>query len=226
MTDPMMPPYRRQFDDARDPYAARVALGLSAAATGGPFQPLDADLTALAALSGTNTIYYRSAADTWSTVTISAGLSFASGTLTATGGRGLFRVDRNGTNQTGLTSNAYNKVQFNHEAVDQDNWFDSATNYRYTPQLAGWYFIGLMVVGNHGSSADSTVAAIYKNGSSAAEGTYTNATCTASSSHITAIIQCNGSSDYIEGYAYIPSSAVNFAGSVNFTFMYGFLVSG
>lgn len=51
-------------------------------------QPLDADLTALAALTGTNTIYYRSAADTWSAVTIGSGLSFSGGTLAATGGSG------------------------------------------------------------------------------------------------------------------------------------------
>jgi hypothetical protein len=44
-------------------------------------QPLDADLTAIAALAGTNTIYYRSAANTWSAVTIGANLSFSAGTL-------------------------------------------------------------------------------------------------------------------------------------------------
>ena len=48
------------------------------------YQPLDADLTALAALSGTNNIYYRSAANTWTTVTIGTGLSFSWGTLTNT----------------------------------------------------------------------------------------------------------------------------------------------
>lgn len=52
----------------------------------GVYQPLDADLTALAALSGTDVIYYRSAADTWSSVTIGSGLTFASGTLSAAGG--------------------------------------------------------------------------------------------------------------------------------------------
>ena len=52
--------------------------------TGGPYQPLDGDLTALAALAGTNVIYYRSAADTWSAVTVSTGLSFSSGTLSCT----------------------------------------------------------------------------------------------------------------------------------------------
>jgi len=47
-------------------------------------QPLDGDLTALAALTGTNTIYYRSAANTWSPVVVSTGLSFSGGTLSAT----------------------------------------------------------------------------------------------------------------------------------------------
>lgn len=57
-------------------------LTLSAAAL--TYQPLDADLTALAALTGTNTIYYRSGASTWSPVTIGAGLSFTGGSLAAT----------------------------------------------------------------------------------------------------------------------------------------------
>lgn len=55
---------------------------------GSGFQPLDADLTAIAALTETNTIYYRSGTDTWSPVTIGAGLNFATGTLTNTGGSG------------------------------------------------------------------------------------------------------------------------------------------
>lgn len=48
-------------------------------------QPLDADLTAIAALSGTNTIYYRSAADTWTAVTVGSNLSFTGGTLNLAG---------------------------------------------------------------------------------------------------------------------------------------------
>ena len=47
----------------------------------GVYQPVDADLTALAALTGTNTIYYRSAADTWTAVVIGGNLTFAGGTL-------------------------------------------------------------------------------------------------------------------------------------------------
>jgi hypothetical protein len=52
------------------------------------YQPLDADLTSLAAAAGTNTIYYRSAANTWSPVVVSTGLAFSGGNLTATAAGG------------------------------------------------------------------------------------------------------------------------------------------
>lgn len=65
---------------AVDAAAARTAIGAQAA---------DADLTALAALSGTNDIYYRSAANTWTSVTIGTGLTFTGGTLAASGGSGI-----------------------------------------------------------------------------------------------------------------------------------------
>jgi hypothetical protein len=64
-----------QITDIASTYAA---IGHTHA---GVYQPVDADLTALAALTGTNTIYYRSAADTWSAVTIGGNLTFSGGTL-------------------------------------------------------------------------------------------------------------------------------------------------
>jgi Repeat of unknown function (DUF5907) len=44
-------------------------------------QPLDSDLTSLAAASATGAIYYRSAVNTWATVTIGTALTFTTGTL-------------------------------------------------------------------------------------------------------------------------------------------------
>jgi hypothetical protein len=68
-----------------DTSIATTAFVTGAIATAGAgYQPLDADLTAIAALSGTNNIYYRSAANTWSSVTIGTGLSFSAGTLANT----------------------------------------------------------------------------------------------------------------------------------------------
>lgn len=61
----------------------------------GAFQAKDADLTSLAAAAATGVIYYRSAADTWGPVTIGSGLSFTSGTLSASASGG--NVSNSGT---------------------------------------------------------------------------------------------------------------------------------
>lgn len=48
------------------------------------------DLQAIEALSGTDNIYYRSGSNTWTSVTIGSGLTFSSGTLSASGGSSTF----------------------------------------------------------------------------------------------------------------------------------------
>lgn len=67
--------------DPVDLTVAQVKTLLAYTTTDIGAQPLDGDLTAIAALSGTNNIYYRSAANTWTSVTIGASLDFTSGTL-------------------------------------------------------------------------------------------------------------------------------------------------
>src|SRR5262245_31132689 len=47
-------------------------------------QPVDADLTSIAGYGGTGAWLYRSAANTWSAVTVGTGLSFSGGTLSCT----------------------------------------------------------------------------------------------------------------------------------------------
>ena len=64
------------------------------------YQPLDADLTAIAALTGTNTIYYRSAANTWTAVTIGGNMTFSGGTLNSVAG-GSGNVSNSGTPTAG-----------------------------------------------------------------------------------------------------------------------------
>lgn len=97
---------------AADTFAGRTlsapAAGLTitnpAGTAGNPTFALANDLAALEALSGTNTIYYRSAADTWTAVTIGGLLSFSGGTLTMN--------DAELTAIAGLTSAADKGIQF------------------------------------------------------------------------------------------------------------------
>lgn len=64
--------------------AAGFTITNPAGVAGNPTFVLANDLAALEALSGTHTIYYRSATDTWTAVTVSTGLDFTGANLTCT----------------------------------------------------------------------------------------------------------------------------------------------
>lgn len=68
--------------------AAGITVSNGDGVAGNPTLALANDLAALEALSGTDTIYYRSGVSTWTAVVIGASLTFAAGTLSATGGGG------------------------------------------------------------------------------------------------------------------------------------------
>jgi hypothetical protein len=68
------------------PAAGITVSGGPVTASGSITLALADDLAALEALSGTDTIYYRSGANTWTAVTVGSGLTFSGGTLSASGG--------------------------------------------------------------------------------------------------------------------------------------------
>lgn len=90
---------------AADSFAKRVlaapAAGLTianpAGIAGNPTFALANDLAALEALSGTNTLYYRSGADAWSAVAIGANLSFAGGILNTSANPAFATVSTSGS---------------------------------------------------------------------------------------------------------------------------------
>ena len=65
-----------------------------------------------------------------------------------------------------VTSGTTTKVEHNTESFDTDNCYDNSTNYRFTPTVAGKYYVYATVRGSAGASTlDLEMTAIYKNGS-------------------------------------------------------------
>ena len=163
-------------------------------------------------IANNGTVTLGSSGDTF---TVPAGVTITnSGTATGFGGTTApyVSVYRNGDQN--LTDATHTKIQFNIENVDSANAFDSSRNYRFTPQTSGYYFVSLNVgTGAQSDNAtDKIIASIYKNGSAvtgavATRDWDTNGINYNDQVNTSVIVQLNGSSDYIEGYAYIDSTS-------------------
>ena len=66
-----------------------------------------------------------------------------------------------------VSDNTLTKVAFNSETFDTDGKYDNSTNYRFTPTIAGKYFVYCQVVGFSGADSDliTMTLQIRKNGS-------------------------------------------------------------
>jgi len=104
-----------------------------------------------------------------------------------------------------ITTDTWTKVQFNTESFDTANCFDSTTNYRFTPNVAGYYQISSLVRVDSGSSWSA--CAVYKNGSFYRYGLNANATPNDTFVTLSTLMYLNGSTDYIEMYVYQASGA-------------------
>jgi len=106
---------------------------------------------------------------------------------------------RSNTEQT-ISTGTDTKVQLDTEMIDTNNTFDSSTNYRWSPGVAGKYYMTGTVSINIASAGKYLQAKIYKNGSMAshqqatAEGT--NATYTVTVD----FLDDNDGNDYYELY--------------------------
>lgn len=97
-----------------------------------------------------------------------------------------------------VTSGVDTKVQLQTEEFDTAGAFDSTTNYRFQPSVAGYYFIDGHI--QLGATATYIIPMIFKNGAVAKNGPTVS---TASSGAVGALIFLNGSSDYVELYVQI-----------------------
>mgnify|MGYP000710603502 CR=1 FL=1 len=128
----------------------------------------------------------------------SSGLSMNSGTLAGNGP--AFRAYLN-SNQT-ISATTFTKIQFNTEEFDTTSDYDNATNYRFTPSVAGYYSV---TVNGCFASVTRGIVDIYKNGV-AFQRLFDNDTNGLRNASGNILIYLNGTTDYIEAYAWRQSS--------------------
>ncbi len=173
--------------------------------------------------------------DTSGQITISAPAVAGTNTLTLPAATGTVMVSGNmpafsayrATSTQNVSTNTWTKAQLNAEDFDTASAFDSSTNYRFTPQIAGYYIITGSIQPDSSSAFGAGVyAAIYKNGSVYRVGTVNNTSATtASTPNVTAVIYFNGSTDYVELYGYFAGgSGMGFGTTYNATALTGAMV--
>jgi hypothetical protein len=122
-----------------------------------------------------------------------------------------------------ISAGTLTKVQFETENFDTNSNYDNITNYRFTPTVAGYYQVNLSI--NFASNSGQLLVSIYKNGSRGVGGegqiiaTLSGGTIVNCSN----IVYMNGSTDYLEGYAF-SGAANSFNTGANNTFFSGAMV--
>ena len=114
-------------------------------------------------------------------------------------------LDGSGSRQELGANNTNVKVQFNSEIFDSDSAYDHSTNYRFTPQVAGKYFVYAYVGINPeaNSNLNDGYAILKKNGTAFAisHNNYLSNPIRYGTCNVVGIVTLNGSSDYVECFA-------------------------
>lgn len=129
-------------------------------------------------------------------------------------GFGAFSAHRNGSDQS-VTPFDDNVIVFTHELFDPDSAFDIANN-RFLPTVAGVYQISVVA-----TSGDVVFTEILVNGALVAGGSG-GVTGGEGRSVATALVELNGTSDYVQGAVFPFDSTIS--GVLTDTYMCGHLV--
>jgi hypothetical protein len=122
-----------------------------------------------------------------------------------------------------INTGVFNRVQLNVSLFDTGSFFDTATNYRFLPTVAGYYNIyGNVAIGTSG--AGQRIVSVYKNGSEYRKLSVTlGITGTSATLGGSALISFNGTSDYVELWAFQDSGSTQTISAANFD---AYLVKG
>ena len=106
-----------------------------------------------------------------------------------------------------LPNNVATKINVNTETFDTNNCYDNSTNYRFTPTVAGKYYLfGSTIIS--ALTDDTAIIYIYKNGSNLAyRQVGASNTSGGEGVDISFIDEANGTTDYYELFAYQNSGS-------------------
>jgi len=124
-----------------------------------------------------------------------------------------------------ITSGVFAKLPANTEEFDIGAMYDAATNYRFTPTVAGYYFFNVQITFNAASGMTRMLLALYKNGAAFKYGDdVVPFSATQGSAQVTALIYCNGTTDYVEAYGLAVGTTLTISGgAATSSFFQGFL---
>ena len=107
-----------------------------------------------------------------------------------------------------ITTATTTKIAFDTKIFDTNNCFNTSTS-RFTPNVPGYYQINLNVQGSSSSYSSMQIYQIYKSNNPyvKSDWRYQSATIDTGSGDVSSLIYMNGTTDYIEAYAYIVASS-------------------
>ena len=109
------------------------------------------------------------------------------------------------SNQT-VSSGTATKIQFNTKSIYTNSCYDNTTNYRFTPTVAGYYWLFISIQINSADDFDNIQTLIYKNGSELAHANDRQEFFHVGKNFY--LSYANGSTDYFEGY-WLQGSGTN-----------------
>jgi len=139
----------------------------------------------------------------------STGITMASGKNLITTAPAFSAYMTNGSAGISTGAATFTKIILDTEEFDTASCFDSSTNYRFTPTVAGYYQINAAVTYTVAASTAGAGAVIYKNGSGLCWGTASGTSDMYPTAFLSSLIYLNGSTDYIELYIYNGTGATS-----------------
>lgn len=120
-----------------------------------------------------------------------------------------------------VSNSTFTKIRFDAKEFDTANAFDNITNFRFQPAVAGYYQASCAFTSGT-STITQTAGTIYKNGVAFKVGT--NSSTTTSVGLVSTLVFLNGSTDYLEAFAFITATTPIVVGGVSNSYFQAILV--